>query len=135
MRGMRGPNGVHFGVFDTIPIRARAYNDCVKDAVLLKTASKHVQAEVSWTPKWVHFGALKDSTSDPAFLLSERIPVSVTCVDVYNYMTPKMGPFWGCFRMTHLSWFRSRFELISDYLRGEMCWFGVEMTRIQGTWI
>ena len=34
--------GVHFGCFDlfTLPLtRARAYNDCVKDAVLLKTAS------------------------------------------------------------------------------------------------
>ena len=38
----RGPNGVHFGYFESnpvTPIRARAYNDSVKDAVLLKTAS------------------------------------------------------------------------------------------------
>ena len=43
MRGIqgypRGQFGVHFGVFDTIPIRARAYNDCVKVPVLLKTRS------------------------------------------------------------------------------------------------
>ena len=35
--------GVHLAIMTpehTIPIRARAYNDCVKDAVLLKTASK-----------------------------------------------------------------------------------------------
>ena len=31
--------GVHFGVFDTIPIRARAYNDCVRIPILLKTRS------------------------------------------------------------------------------------------------
>ena len=35
--------------------RARAYNDCAKDAVLLKTASNRV----SRTPKWAHFGVLK----------------------------------------------------------------------------
>ena len=34
-----GTDGVHFGVFDTIPIRARAYNDCVRIPVLPKTRS------------------------------------------------------------------------------------------------
>ena len=36
-----GPFG-HYDPLNTIPIRARAYNDCVKDAVLLKTASNSV---------------------------------------------------------------------------------------------
>ena len=36
----------------TIPIRARAYNDCVRDAVLLKTASN----QVSRAPKWSILG-------------------------------------------------------------------------------
>ena len=41
--GSKGSDLAVFGYFDplnTIPIRARAYNDCVQDAVLLKTASK-----------------------------------------------------------------------------------------------
>ena len=48
-----GSKWVHFGGVLSLtitPIRARAYNDSAKDAVLLKTASKHVQAGVRGTP-------------------------------------------------------------------------------------
>ena len=70
-RGIKGYQmgsdlGVNLSVFDPIPVpltRARAYNDCAKDAVLLKTASKWLQAEVSRAPKWTPFWVLKDGTS------------------------------------------------------------------------
>ena len=51
----RGPNGVpisHIMSKYTIPIRARAYNDCARDAVLLKTASN----QVSRAPKCAILG-------------------------------------------------------------------------------
>ena len=43
------------------PIRARAYNDLSKDAVLLKTASNHVQA---LPLKWAHFRGLEMARTD-----------------------------------------------------------------------
>ena len=49
-----GEMGVILGPFWSNQLsctRARAYNDCAQDAVLLKTASKHVQEEVYMDPK------------------------------------------------------------------------------------
>ena len=56
--------GVDLAIFGppyTIPIRARAYNDCVQDAVLLKTASNQ---GYPWPQNGTHFGSLKMAHTD-----------------------------------------------------------------------
>ena len=84
--------GVKMGCFDprcTIPIRARAYNDCAQDAVLLKTASKWVS-----DPKMDPFWGLEMAPDTHRYRLYEHIPVFCVCADMCQNTPPKWGPFW-----------------------------------------
>ena len=86
-------HGVQFGVisavFDlyTIPIRARAYNDCVKHMILLKTRSSGGILD----PRIERvLGPTDDTWDDGTTILT-----SMVCKDVCHYLTPKMGSHFG----------------------------------------
>ena len=109
-------NRSNLAIFDPPPItlvRARAYNDCAKDAVLLKTASKWLQAG---PPKWTHFGGLQMTRihTGTCYMSISLHPRYVRiCVNIYpqnghhfggrasgpRIRTPDPGfePIWGDF--------------------------------------
>ena len=110
-------NGVHLAIFGpiyTIPIRARAYNDCVKDAVLLKTASNRG----TYHPQnGCHFGGL-----EVARLTHDTCSMSISLYSVHVYtcgiIHPQNGVHFGGLTDAHLI-----------MVPGSMIWgyFGVDL--------
>ena len=91
MGSILGCFGVNLGVFDTIPIRARAYNDCAQDAVLLKTASK-------WGYPGPQNGPILGSSDGHLHTDTHYMRISLYLIHIQIHAIiypPKMGPFWG----------------------------------------
>ena len=88
----RGPNGVpisHIMSKYTIPIRARAYNDCARDAVLLKTASNRVSGPQNGPILGPSDGVQMVGTG---FMGCPCVQCTCTCMSEY---TPQNGCHFG----------------------------------------
>ena len=89
-------NSTPFDPQHTIPIRARAYNDCAKHAVLLKTASNGPlglpqNGSILGPSRWY---------AGSRHRFSEDIRISMVCVNMCRNIPPN-GTHFGVYRMTH----------------------------------
>ena len=100
---------------NTIPIRARAYNDCVQHHVLPKTRSSGGPGY----PRFERVLGSTDGTPDTPYMLSEY---SVH-VQIHTIIYPQNGgPHFGVYRWHTRSWFQVPISGFRVFWRWDLGW-------------